>query len=167
MALRIPYRFIREFAEPLRRLIERDFSEIENWANLRRDFFYTGGLGGGAAVAFTDFLTQNEVGSLPFPYTMEVVAYLGHGGNGAANQVSFQVRDEGGAQINLKGIVMDIQSEWNQKQALAAGGDRNLSTIFGVKNYAAGVKCGFRLAYKVDASNVSVDAGVHVRLIPQ
>lgn len=134
-----------------------------NWTQLRLgaepDQFFTGILNNGVATTFTAFITQNSILALPYPYTMVVQAFCVLGANGGANTATLQIQDEAGANINYKGVTMDVLTDW--PTALAAS-DHKTTVVLGKKDYTAGATCGFRLAYKVSTSNLFSDAAVRV-----
>lgn len=129
-------------------------------AELVTDFFYTHGFANGTDTSFTEVVSQNSVASLPYAYTMVVRAHIMHGGNGSANQVLWDVRDHAGVSCNWKGVT--LVTTWDIDQSVNA---RILSTVMGKKDYAADVACGFRIAYRVNTSNVYADLGIHVQLV--
>lgn len=147
--------------------LDDDVADLEaDVSRMPKTFFYSGGIGNGTATGFTAFLTQNAVGSLSVPYTMFVDATLAHGANGAANLAAFQVQNQAGTNINFKAIHMDVVTHWYVKQNFTGNASRIVTRIVGGTNYAAGAVCGFRLAYLVDTSNIYIDAGVRVDLVP-
>jgi hypothetical protein len=138
-----------------------------NWTAYRignePDRTYAITLSNGTATSLTDFVTQNSILSLPYPYTMLVQALINSGANAGANYASIQVRDETGANINYsKGTVA---TDWSNHQA-AASNDQ-VWGAFGKKDYAAAATCGFRLAYKVNTSNIYMDGVVRVSFVPR
>lgn len=122
------------------------------------DQFFTIALGNGTATSFTDFVTQNSILSLPYNYTMVVDARLNSGSNGAGNTVTVRVEDETGASINVGKTVID--TDWILSNSAAT--QNHAWVALGKKDYAANATCGFRLAYKVSASNIFMDGVVRV-----
>lgn len=134
------------------------------------DKFFTGGLSNGSSTSFVEFITQNTVLTAaqapPYSYTMFVEATIALGGNGAANLTAFQVRDQAGANINYKGVFLDVLTHWYVYQNFTGNSSRIVTHVVGKQNYAAGAACGFRLAYEVSTSNLFCDVGVRVSFIP-
>lgn len=131
-------------------------------AELVTDFYYSTGLNNGTATAFTEIWANNAIASLPYNYRMFVTIIMTAGFNGASNIVTWDVRDGTGVAINNKiGAVLNGAWEYYQTTVGATYG----LVIRGHKDYAAGATCGFRLAYKVNTSNVWADLTAHVRLV--
>lgn len=124
---------------------------------------FTGSVVNGVAVVLTEYITQNSIvaiNTIPFAYTMIVTASILTGGNGAANRAFYALRDETGANILFKPVVIDIATEWSQNHTIA--NDVQNLTLIGRKNYAANAVAGFRVAYKVSASNIFNETTVRV-----
>lgn len=139
-----------------------------NWSQYRLgqepDQFFTLALSNGTATSFTDFVTNNSILALPYPYTMVVEASINSGGNGAgANIITVQVRDELGNSINFGKTVIDV--DWRVDTDHT---DQFLVWhVIGKKDYAAGATCGFRLAYKVNTTNIFMDGSIRVSFSPR
>lgn len=138
-----------------------------NWTQYRLGFepdrIYNGGIANGTATSYTDIITQNSILSLPYPYRMEVVAYIHSAGNAATNNVNFQLRDESGNSIHFSKTIVD--PDWILTNTTS--GAYAAITAMGAKDYAAGATCGFRLAYKVNTSNIYWDAAIRVSFVPR
>lgn len=128
-------------------------------------FLYDGGIANGTATSYTAFRTQNSVSSLPVAYRMIVQAAVVLGGNAVANTVGLQIQDESGAVINYHSQTSFALADWNVK--FTAGSGEMTVPLLGYKDYSAGATCGFRLAYKVSGSNIFLDTGIRVDLIPR
>ena len=129
-------------------------------------YFRKGGITNGTATAYTAFYTDNALGSLSVAYKMIVTAWCMVGANGAANKLTLAVWDETGTNIHYRTANSFNILEGSLTQ-LPATDTNHMVPLMGIKDYAAGVTCGFRLAYKVTTSNIYIDAGVKIDLVPQ
>lgn len=139
-----------------------------NWTAYRLgnepDQFFSGTVNNGVATTLTDFITQNAILSLPYPYTMVVSIFANVGANAGANRSFLGIRDEAGANICYKSSNLEAATEFGITNV---ADNRGTMVGLGKKDYAAAATCGFRLAYRVTTSNIYVDASVRVSFIPR
>ena len=126
------------------------------------DQFFSPTLSNGTSTTYATFFTQNSLLALPYNYTMVVQAHLNTGANAGANSVFLQIQDEAGVGIDGKAVV---DADWvitNTAASIA-----KVWVPIAKKDYAANATCGFRLAYKVTASNIFLDGLVRVSFVPR
>lgn len=136
------------------------------WTQYRMAFepdqFFGITLSNGVATSLTAFYTNNALLSLPYDYRMIVQAHVNTGANSVANIVFLHIQDEGGINLMPKGI---IDASWRYDNS---GANRAaVWSLISYKDYAAGATCGFRMAYKVDTSNIYLDGIVRVSFQPR
>lgn len=121
------------------------------------------GLSNGSATSFTAFFTNNAViTGLPYQFKMIVECHVNSGANSAANIVTLQIQDEAGVQISPKSV---IDGSWRQDNQV--GSQAECWSLIAEKDYAAAATAGFRVAYKVNTSNIFLDGIARVSFVPR
>lgn len=119
--------------------------------------WFTDLIGGGTPTpnTYAEFAVHTSLLTVPVDCTMEVDVEMYHGFTGANNQITMQIRDQGGAAIG---------SDWIVNQT---AGQYVSSAMRATKNYNAGQVAGFRIAYKVTTSNQWMTALSRVSFTPR
>lgn len=150
---------------------ESDTDRVLKWSGTQWTQFRMGfesdqmfgfNLANGTATTFTAISTVNTIIALPYDYKMIVQVHVNTGANGAVNVIYLQIQDETGAQISPKGT---IDGSWRYDNQI--GNQAACWSLIAEKNYAAGATCGYRLAYKVNTSNVFMDGIIRVSFQPR
>lgn len=128
-------------------------------------YFRGANINNGTATVFTTFRTDNALGSLPVAYKMVVQGIAICGGNAGANKCNLSLLDETGAVISWRAAGAFTLAETTFSSHPGFDLPQTVP-ILGTKDYAANAVCGWRLAYKVNTSNIYIDAGVRIDLIP-
>lgn len=115
-------------------------------------------LDNGTATTNTEWVTVNAAAVAAVATTMIVRVYGRQGFSGAINSSWHRVHDEGGTNITL-----DTGGEY----AINNGdtGRWHAAAFAGKKQYAAGATMGYRLAYRVDVSNLYADYTTEVLFV--